>query len=442
MTEPHSSRTRRSLLAAVGSAALGGCGLRSDDDPEPADQDETEETPAEETPTPTPDEDRPDWEPPTGSPPLDVEIEVLVENLETPWDMAFAPTGDLFVTERAGRLSRFDAERVLDATDPLDADEAALERREWPGDSALGVAIHPSYPEPAYVYVYHNVDGENRVARLDAAAAEPRETVEPVVEGIEGDHTIGGRIDFGPDGDLWITAGTAEGDPARDPASLGGTILRVTPDGDPSAASPRIEGGDPRVFAYGLRNPQGLAWLPDGRPLCADHGPTGRDEVNLLRRATDYGWPEVRGGPDDREYGSYADHPEDGRPLVNTGPDETWAPGGCIFYDGGAIPEWRHRLLVATLRGRHLDVVTLTPPGADDPPLSEAARRYDADWLDDTFTATSHRVLEGDLGRIRHVAQAPDGSVLVVSSNRDGAPDEDDPIPRDRDDVLVRLRSA
>lgn len=403
-----------------------------------------DDEPAEATPESTPEEaEGVEWEPPTDAPTRSIDPEPLVTNLEVPWDAAFAPTGELYVTERAGRLSRFDADAVLDG-DAVDATELADEdRQRWPGQSAMGVAVHPAYPDPASVYVYYNVDGENRVDRFDARADDPRDTRETLVEGIEGDHTIGGRTAFGPGGDLWITVGTAEGDPARNPSTLGGSVLRVTTEGDPSPENPTTEdgdGADPRVFAYGHRNPQGLAWLPDGTALCTDHGPDGRDEVNRLRPGGNYGWPAVRGGPDDEEYESYADREEYHPPLVNTGPDETWAPAGCVFYEDDAIPSWRNRLLVATLHGRSLAVVTLAPPDADQPPLEGDARRYDADWLDGAFTATVHRVLADELGRLRHVARAPDGSVIAFTSNRDGAPGEDEPFPRDRDDAIVRLR--
>ncbi|MFC4437822.1 MULTISPECIES: PQQ-dependent sugar dehydrogenase [Natrialbaceae] len=389
----------------------------------------------------------PDWEHPTGSPlEPSVEPEPLVTDLTVPWDLAFTPTDDLFVTEREGRLLRFETEAVLEAGgDPLDAADVSDEdRRDLPGDHAQGVAVHPSYPDPAFVYVYYGSSEDNRVGRFDATADDPLETLEVLVEGMEGHHTIGGRIAFGPEDDLWITDGTSEEDPAQDPGRLGGTILRVGPDGEPSAANPDLEDADPRVFTYGHRNPQGFAWLPDETPLCTDHGPTGRDEIQRLQPGANFGWPVVQGGPDDEEYESYDDHDAFEPPLVNTGPELTWAPGGCVFYEGDAIPAWRHRLLVASLQETHLTVVTLLPSDAEEPPLDGASRRYDDAWLDGAYTATTHRVLDDELGRIRHVTEAPNGDVLAVTSNHDGGPglDDGDSFPRDRDDVLVRLRAA
>lgn len=420
----------------VGATAVTGCSTSPDDDGTAGN---SEAEPPEDGGGPTP-----DWTLPTGSP-LDTSIEPvpLVVNLDVPWDLAFASNGDLFVTERPGRLLRFPADAVRDAggdtLDPTDLPDE--DRQTWPGERLQGVTLHPSYPDPAYVYLYYGDGDENRVGRFDAAATDPRSTLEVLVEGIEFAAGIGGRIAFGPGGDLWVTVGTSERDPAQDPSHLGGSILRMTPDGEPSTGNRDLDGGDPRVFCYGLRNPQGLTWLPDGTPLCTDHGPTGRDEVVRLRPGGNYGWPVARGGPDDPEYESYAARDAYDPPLVNTGPDLTWAPSGCVFYGGDDIPAWRHRLLVGTLRGRHVNVVTLRPADADQPPLDGPARRYDAAWLDDAYTPTTHRVLDDELGRLRHVTAGPGGTVLALTSNRDGR-SEVDQFPRSRDDVLVRLRPA
>lgn len=441
MSDQQSSQSRRRVLAVLGATTFAGCGLPD------GNSEENKEEPSQEPPTkPTIPEEKTettdsDWELPTGSP-LEVAVEAvpLVVNLEVPWDLAFTPTGEVFITERVGRLLYFDSEAILTAVDdPIDASELTeINQQAWPGKHLLGVSIHPSYPDPAWVYVYYNVDNENHVGRFNVH--DPQETSTILVDGIRGDHTIGGRIAFGPNGDLWITVGTAERNPAQDPSDLGGTILRVTPDGNPSPANPETDNSDLRVFTYGHRNPQGLTWLPDGTPVCTDHGPSGRDEVTILRSNANYGWPDVHGSPNDPEYGSYADHDDVSSPIVHTGPDVTWAPAGCTFYTGNRIPSWRHRLFISTLRGQHLNIVTLLPPDADQPPLEGTARRYDTNWLDGMFTATSHRLFENDLGRLRHVAMAPEGSILMLTSNRDGLVADDSPFPRDRDDLLVQVR--
>ena len=358
------------------------------------------------------------------------------------------PGGDLFLTERTGRILRLDAGDVRPVARPRDAIDAAAidpgdDERPWwveGGEGGtLGVAVHPDYPDPSSLYVYYTAETDdgtvNRVARYDPGADEPERTREVVIDGIPADRIHnGGRIAFGPEGALWVLTGDAgEAHLAGGPTSLAGKVLRVTPGGEPASENPGD--GDPRIYTVGHRNPQGIAWLPDGTPIATEHGPEARDEVNLLEPGADYGWPRARGGPD---YESYAD--EYAPPVVNTGPDETWAPSGAVFYTGDAVSELRDRLLIGGLRSQQMIAVTLTPPDADPPPLDGDAARYGADWLDDAYQATAYRLLDDDLGRIRHVAQGPDGEAYAITSNRDGR--ARDPFPTDRDDVLVRLRPA
>ncbi|MFC7213427.1 PQQ-dependent sugar dehydrogenase [Saliphagus sp. GCM10025334] len=439
--------SRRHLLTATvaASAALAGCSMPDSDSELQPDGDGggERERDGDETVETGPSNDS-DGESPESPLVADVDPTPLLVGLEVPWEVAFTPTGEIFVSERAGRLLRLDAETLLEAADdPIRAGDVPDERRqEWPGESIQGIAIHPSYPDPAYVYLYYNVGGANRVGRFDAKSDDPEATHEVLLEGIAGDHTIGGELAFGPDGALWITAGTADKTPAQDPGSLGGTVLRLTPDGEPVPDNPDIDGADPRVFSYGHRNPQGIAWLADDTPVCVDHGPDGRDEVTVLRPGANYGWPDVQGGPDDPEYESYDAREDVAPPLVNTGPDDTWAPSACIRYTGEAIPAWRDCLLVGTLQRQSLAVLSLRSSDADpeDSPRDDAAQRFDASWLDDAYTVTAHHLLENEFGRIRAVTQAPDGSVLLGTSNRDGAADE--PFPLERDDAIVQLRPS
>lgn len=445
MEPDRTSSTRRRVLAAVGGLLGGGCTTREPAGGSPNDSASNRSSPnATNATNSSESEVQENWLP-TAESPLEADIASteLVVNLDVPWDLAFTSTGELFVTERTGTLLRFETEDVLAVADdevgPLDATSVPeTDRYRGLGDHLLGVTPHPDFPDPSLLYVYSTItDGEesyNRVLRYDPRAEEPEATIEVLVDRLEGDYTIGGRLEFGPEGDLWVPIGTKTEDVAQDPAVLGGSVLRLAPDGTPAAANPSLGAdADPRTFTYGHRNPQGIAWLPNGVPLVTDHGPTGRDEINRLSPGANYGWPRAQ------DESGYVDRPEYERPLLNTGPDETWAPSGCVLYTGDAVPEWRSRLLVATLQRRDLAIVTLRPPDADQPPLDGESTRYDMEWLDETYTATAHHVLEDEFGRLRNVAQAPDGTVLASSSNRDGLADED---PRDEDDVLVRLTSA
>jgi glucose/arabinose dehydrogenase len=375
-------------------------------------------------------------------------LETVVEKLKVPWDFAFAPNGELFCSERVGRILRIsngvtniltEPEAVVDASAIDPGDEGGW----WSTggeDGLLGIAVDPSYPKQPYVYAYYTYreksapNGQlNRVVRYDVTATNIGGTEMVVIDGIPANQFHnGGRLAFGPRGYLWITCGDGGVPEASgDPSSLAGKILRVRPNGDPAPGNPAWNGnGDPRVFTVGHRNPQAISWLPDGTPVTTEHGPNAKDEVNLLSKGDHYGWPDAR----TREQYVETDYH---RPVVNTG-KETWAPTGSVFYTGDEVPALTNRLLVGALRGQHINVVTLSPRNAALPPVEDArARRFDG-WHDTRFTATSHQLFPDELGRIRCVGQSPDGDVLAITSNRDGR-SLDEQFPRDDDDRLVRV---
>jgi len=259
-----------------------------------------------------------------------------------------------------------------------------------------------------------------------------------VVDGIPGHRIIhnGARVAFGPRNYLWLTTGDADlTERSADPGSLAGKVLRLEPDGTAPGDGPDLD--DPRVYTYGHRNPQGIAWLPDGTSVATEHGPAFRDEINVLEAGGNYGWPSVRGVPDDTEHDPYADHGEVVSPLVHTGTEETWAPSGCVFYTGEKVPALRNRLLVGGLASQRLNVVSIY--GSTAPDIGGV--RHDADWLGSGYEAVSHGLLGNELGRIRHVTQGPEGGLYALTSNRDGRSDRPtaDAFPRASDDRLVRI---
>lgn len=428
----------------MGTALFAGCGATSDDRSTDSASPTASGTPTS-TPTAVPEpssEFTPrDWTAPTDAP-GPITRNVLVENLEVPWDIAVAGNGDLFITERVGRVTRFtgdEVESVLAPEAAIDAGslEPGSDERPWwvkGGEGGtLGVAVHPDYPDVPSLFVYYTTkpgdDRFNRVSRFDLGADQPAETV--LIDRMPANkfHN-GGRLTFGPDGYLWVTTGDAgQKSLSQDTSSTAGKVLRITVNGEPAPDNPSM--GDPRVFTYGHRNSQGVAWTPDGTVLCTEHGPSGKDELNRLEPGRNYGWPNVRAGS---AYPDSDAHP----PLANTGGD-TWAPTGTQFYSGDALPSWQNRLLIGGLISQQVIVATLTPEGEELPP-AETARRFDAEWTDDAYTVTAHTFLEDELGRVRHLEQGPNGGVYAITSNRDGR--AKDGFPRDRDDVLVRLEPA
>jgi len=466
------SRRRLLAAAAVGVAGVAGCAATdtSETTDEPADSDDgTGEGNGDGSPSPgsgTETDDGievgrplaswagydPDWEPPTTSPlDADFETEVLVENLEIPWDLSFAPDGSLFITERVGRVRRFngdDLETVAEPAGAIDAgsldpgsDESAWLIEGGEGGT-LGIAVHPGFPNPPHVFLYYTYqtdDGRlNTVEVYDVEADDPSEPVRTVVDGIAGGtYHNGGRITFGPRNYLWITCGDGlDFSHAQDTSALAGKVLRVTPAGDPASGNPDLgDDADPRIFTYGHRNPQGLAWLPDGTTVVSEHGPGfGGDEFSRLEAGANYGWDAEETRTRRRtEYPSSDVH----KPLYNTA-NTSFAPSGALFYTGDAVPALTDRLLVGGLASQQLIVTTLTPSGGDLPPADEAYEQVvGADWSDDAYAATVHTTLKDELGRIRHVEQSPDGEIYACTSNRDGR--ASDGFPRETDDVLVRI---
>ncbi|MEF8800402.1 MAG: PQQ-dependent sugar dehydrogenase [Halolamina sp.] len=384
----------------------------------------------------------PEWTAPSTAPERSLSVEVLVENLEIPWDLAFAPTGQLFLTERTGRILRYEEGEVVGVTRPHEAiDAGSVEpgatENSWFVDGGeggtMGLAVHPNYPDVPLLYVYYTADvGDklvNRLAYYDVSADEPGKHSKTLLETPASNIHNGGRITFGPANYLYVTVGDAgERELAGDPDSLAGSVLRLTAEGE--AAPGNESPGDPRIFTMGHRNPQGIGWLPDTTTIVDEHGP-GPDELNRLEVGANYGWPEAR-EPEQYEGTDYhrplANHPIDGG---------VWAPSGAVFYQGETLPSLTNRYLVGTLASQQLKLFTLTPPGGEPPPLGETGTRYDADWLDDAYTVTSHDALTNELGRIRHIEQGPDGALYAITSNRDGRANGE--FPLERDDVLVRL---
>jgi glucose/arabinose dehydrogenase len=325
-----------------------------------------------------------------------------VRGLEIPWAVAFAPDGRAFVTERPGRVRVVRGGR-------LEPQPAAVLPVAHVGEGGLlGIALHPRFPDPPYVYVYYTYTSDglrNRVERLrEQGGRLVRDRV--ILDDIPGAFVHdGGRIRFGPDGMLYVGTGDArQPSLAQDRRSLAGKILRLTPDGGVPDDNPFP--GSP-VYSLGHRNVQGLAWHPQTRRLYAtEHGPSGErgfahDEVNLIRPGGNYGWPEVLCGQDGR--------PEFVDALACSGND-TWAPSGADFVTRGP---WRGRLLVANLRGAHLRAFLLSPDGG---------------------RVERQEVVLSGFGRLRDVVEGPDGALYVLTSNRDGRGQ-----PAPSDDRILRL---
>jgi glucose/arabinose dehydrogenase len=325
-----------------------------------------------------------------------VEVSTLATDLEVPWSFAFLPDGDALVTER-------DSGRLLRVSPSGDAKELQTLPEGGSGEGGLlGVAVSPDYREDRYVYAYYTTEEDNRVVRFRIG-----EKPEPILTGIPvNSYHDGGRIEFGPDGMLYISTGDA-GDSSNSQSrnSLGGKILCIEPDGSIPRDNPFP--GNP-VYSYGHRNVEGLAWDAEGQLYASEFGENTWDEVNRIEAGNNYGWPEVEG--EGGEARGYTD-------PITVWPTSEASPSGAEILVGGAMPRWEGDLFVTALRGQRL-------------------------WrleLDDRGEVTGReKLLDGEVGRVRDVVQAPDGSLWVSTSNRDsyGSP------VSDQDDRILRLAPA
>lgn len=309
---------------------------------------------------------------------------VVAAGFDVPWGLVLLEDGTALVGERdTGRVWRVPPEQdpfpVATVPDVQSGGEGGL----------LGLAVPPG-GGGGTVLAYLTTARDNRVVRLDLTASteDGQPLVTELVTGIPkaGNHN-GGRIEFGPDGYLYISTGDAsDGELAQDPGSLGGKILRV----DPEDGSPATDNPDPAspVYSMGHRNVQGLAWDDAGRLWASEFGQDAFDELNLIEAGGNYGWPEVEGTGGEPEF---------------VDPVLTWAtseasPSGLAYGPDGA-------LYLAALRGESLWRV----------PVEEAGT-----------VGEPERLLAGEYGRLRSVVATDDGLWVLTSNTFRGSPGDDD----------------
>jgi glucose/arabinose dehydrogenase len=325
-----------------------------------------------------------------GTPKVTTE-DVVVKKLSVPWGITFLPDGSALVTER-------DSRRVLKITKgpgedaPYTASQVAvIDEADSHGEGGLmGIVASPRYAQDQTLYLYYTTETDNRVARWQIGGKP-----QPIVTGIpiSGIHN-GGRLAFGPDGYLYATTGDAgTAGQAQDLGSLGGKILRMTTDGKPAPGNPF----NTLVWSYGHRNVQGIASDAEGRLWATEFGQNTWDEINLIEKGKNYGWPRVEGAGGDSRYVD---------PVFAFHTADASCSGMAIAGD---------IMVVACLRGQRVWLVHLAGGNSMSQPNAQLVGKY---------------------GRLRAAAVAPDKSVWVLTNNHDGRCNSGCTINADDDRIL------
>ncbi|WP_224766443.1 PQQ-dependent sugar dehydrogenase [Nocardioides campestrisoli] len=390
---PESLRRAALVTSLTICLVLAGCGT---DEPDAS----TPESPASSSPSPSAGQSpsaSPSAPEQTASGPARPQVAgTVASGLEVPWGLAFLPDGSAVVTERdSARVLRLTGEGEEWKVTEVGRIEAAAPEVEG---GLLGVAASPDFDSDRTLFFYVTAADDNRIVRAELDGDRLGEP-EPVLTGIpRGMIHDGGRLLFGPDGYLYASTGEiGERELAQDRESLAGKILRITPDGRPAPGNPDP---DSSVWSWGHRNVQGLATDDRDRLWASEFGDSTWDELNLVRKGRNYGWPRIEGRSADNP-GVSADGLTD--PLAVWSTDEA-SPSGLAYAEGS--------LWLGALRGTRLWQVPVTDDGLGRP--------------------RGHFV--GDYGRLRSIAAAPDGSLWMTTSNRDGRG-----TPSDEDDRILRV---
>lgn len=328
-----------------------------------------------------------------------------VARFDEPWAMTFLPDGRLLVTEKRGALK---LHTIGGATGEI----TGVPKVSYGGQGGLGdVILHPDFASNGLVYLSYAESGGRGTA--GAAVARARLTLDDKGGGalsdlqviwrqtpkVSGKGHFGHRLAFGPDGHLWITSGERQKfDPAQDLTTNLGKVLRLNEDGSVPADNPFADRGGvaAQVWSLGHRNPLGIAFDAQGQLWVHEMGPRGGDELNLIRRGANYGYPIVSNG---NHYSGRNIPDHDTRPEFEA-PKITWnpviSPAGFIIYSGDLFPQWKGSGFIGGLSSRSLVRVE----------------------FNGTSAREAERFAMGE--RIREVEQGPDGAIWLLEDGSGG----------------------
>jgi len=341
---------------------------------------------------------------------VDVAVTTIASNLDTPWSVALLPSGRFLITEKPGRI------RILNkdgsALHTITANLPPIYVRGQAG--LLDVALDRNFATNHRIFFVYSrdLDADNCATALDSATlnedagtlSDVRTIFQSVAFTKRAVSQTGSRIVIDPkDGNLFVAVGDrSTGDPlplqAQDTKTYLGKVIHITPEGKPAPGNPSIS--LPEVWTMGHRTPQGLTFAPDGRLWETEHGPRGGDELNLIEKGKNYGWPVIVHGinyPGTKIGEGIVEKPGLEQPRYYW--DPIIAPSGLAFYRGDLFPQWKNSVLVGGLSGQAIFRLEL---GKDDKVVNEEALLTDLNE------------------RIRDVRVFPDGAVYVLTDSPNG----------------------
>jgi glucose/arabinose dehydrogenase len=336
-------------------------------------------------------------------------VETVIPNLQVVWSIVWAPDGRMIFTERPGRVRVYENGKLR--AEPL----FTVPDVEPKGESGLmSVALHPQFAANHFLYLSYAYNSGGQLVRVVRYRETPNGLTDRkvIIENIPAAAFHAGcRLRFGSDGKLYITTGDAtDRELAQKLDSLAGKILRLNDDGSLPNDNPFVgqPNARPEIWAYGSRNAQGIDFQPGTNLLWeTEHGPSGfdgpggGDEVNIIERGKNYGWPVIH---------HRQTHEGMESPLLEYTP--ACAPGSGMFYRASVFPSFKGNFFFGCLVGRR--IIRVVANGRT--------------------VVSQENLLEGKYGRIRDIAEGPDGLIYFSTSNRDGRGQ-----PAVDDDRILRL---
>ena len=330
---------------------------------------------------------------------LKFRVDTIVSGLQSPWGLEFLPNGDLLITERSGSLHRFSRGKLSPPIKRLPPIKSGGQ------GGLLDIELHPNYQENGWIYLsysaYSNIEGNNGSntaimrAKLTGNTLTDQEIIFKAEPDLKTSHHFGSRLEFDKDGYLFLSVGDrGSRNNAQKLDNHCGKIHRIMDDGSIPTTNPFVNNKEamPSIYSYGHRNPQGLVLHPKTKQIWShEHGPKGGDEINIIRKGRNYGWPVITYGinyngtilsPDSSKVGME-------QPVIHWTP--SIAPCGMTFVKGNRYPKWKNNILSGSLRFSHLN----------------------RSVVEGDKIIHQEQLLE-NIGRVRNVEISPDGYIYVA----------------------------